>query len=146
MSLAGKPITQFLNLQALVELPHLTSKQADQNTGSEAAASITRSTIRAPRPQLKGLKMRFLPTGFGHGAVGTIGESDSEDDAAPENAERVEADELRLPPKKEKKKRKHAEVNGDAPADAAAKKHKKHRTPEKKAARKEKKRAREGSS
>jgi len=127
-----------------VQLPHLTSRQADQNTGSEAAASITRSTIRAPRPQLKGLKMRFLPTGFGNGAAGTLGESDSENDAA---AEADETNELQLPPKKDKNKRKHREVNGDVPADAPAKKAKKHRTQEDKEAKrekKEKKRAREG--
>ena len=124
-----------------MQLPHLSSKQADQNTGSEAAASITRSTIRAPRPQLKGLKMRFLPTGFSGMDVGTLGDSDSENDMPQETSGLGMPKELNLPSRKEK--RKHVEVNGDALGDVPAKKAKKHRTAEEKRARKEKKLARE---
>lgn len=90
--------------------------------------------------------MRFLPTGFGNGPAGTLGESDGEDDGAPGTMDLDEPNELQLPATKEKKKRKHVEVNGDVPADAPAKKSKKHRTPEEKEAKREKKRAREGSS
>ncbi|KAF2827679.1 hypothetical protein CC86DRAFT_321965 [Ophiobolus disseminans] len=138
---AGARISQTLHLQAVVQLPHLSSKQADQNTGSEAAASITRSTIRAPRPQLKGLKMRFLPTGFSGGDVGTLGESDSEDDTPQETAGLGMPNELNLP--SQKKKRKHVDVNGDVPTEVPSKKAKKHRTPEEKKARKEKKHSRQ---
>jgi hypothetical protein len=88
--------------------------------------------------------MRFLPTGFGGGDVGTLGDSDSENDAPQETAGLGMPNGLNLPSKKVK--RKHAEVNGDAPVDAPAKKHKKHRTPEEKEARKEKKRGRERAS
>jgi hypothetical protein len=121
-----------------VQLPHLSSKQADVNTGSEAASSITRSTIRAPRPQLKGLKMRFLPTGFGAGDVGTLGDSDSEGEAPQGTAGLGMPDELNLPSRKEK--RKHTASNGDEGTDSQAKKHKKQRTTEE-AQRKEERRA-----
>jgi len=52
----------------------------DEITGSEASASITRSTVKAPRPQLKGLKMRYFHSGFGEQDPGILGESDSEDE------------------------------------------------------------------
>jgi hypothetical protein len=132
-------ITQSFRLQAAVQLPHLSSKQADPNTGSEAAASITRSTIRAPRPQLTGLKMRFLPTGFGAGDAGTLGDSDSEGEAPRTTAGLGMPNELNLPSRKEK--RKHTELNGHASIDSPTKKHKKQRTTEEKKAKKEKKRA-----
>ncbi|EAT78147.2 hypothetical protein SNOG_14607 [Parastagonospora nodorum SN15] len=134
-----------LRLQAAVQLPKLTSLQADQNTGSEAAASITRSTIRAPRPQLKGLKMRFLPIGFGSGDIGTLGDSDSEGDTPQETAGLGMPNELNLPSRKEK--RKHTELNGDSRIEPPSKKPKKPRTAEdvqrkeERRARKEKKRA-----
>ncbi|KAF1920428.1 DNA-directed RNA polymerase I subunit RPA34.5-domain-containing protein [Ampelomyces quisqualis] len=104
-------ISQSLRLRAEVQLPRLSSKQADVSMGSEAAASITRSTIRAPRPQLKGLKMRFMPTGFGGGHAGTLGNSDSEEDTPQGTAGLGLPRELNLPSRKEK--RKHAAVNGD---------------------------------
>ncbi|EDU45807.1 conserved hypothetical protein [Pyrenophora tritici-repentis Pt-1C-BFP] len=115
-----------------------------QNTGSEAAASITRSTIRAPKPQVKGLKMRFLPTGFSGDDGGNLGDSESESEKLREPAGLGMPNGLNLPSKKQK--RKHADVNGDA-TEVPAKKTKKHRTPEEekrkaeKKARKEKKRA-----
>ncbi|KAF2025036.1 hypothetical protein EK21DRAFT_104235 [Setomelanomma holmii] len=139
-----------LHLEAVVKLPHLSSKQADPNLGSEAAASITRSTIRAPRPQLKGLKMRFRPTGFGNGAAGALGDSESEDELPQETAGLGTPDELNLPSRIRKEKRKHAEANGEASTEAPSKKPKKHRTAEEqkqkdeaRRAKKEKKRAQE---
>ncbi|KAL5121190.1 hypothetical protein ACEQ8H_001042 [Pleosporales sp. CAS-2024a] len=141
------PIAQTLRLQAAIQLPKLSSLQADQATGSEAAASITRSTIRAPRPQLRGLKMRFMPTGFGHGDAGTLGDSDSEGEGPRETAGPGMPGELNLPSRKEK--RKHVELNGDSRTEAPAKKHKKPRTvehvqrKEERRAKKEKKRAQE---
>lgn len=116
---------------------------------SEIAASITRSTIRAPRPQVKGLKMRFLPTGFGGDGVSTLGDSDSETDG-PRNAGRPKAsNELNLPYRKEK--RKHMEANG-AETASSLKRSKKQRPPEEikrkeeRRAKKEKKRAQEAAS
>ncbi|KAA8622614.1 RNA-polI-A34 multi-domain protein [Pyrenophora tritici-repentis] len=137
-------ISQILHLRSIVQLPQLSSLQADQNTGSEAAASITRSTIRAPKPQVKGLKMRFLPTGFSGDDGGNLGDSESESEKLREPAGLGMPNGLNLPSKKQK--RKHADVNGDA-TEVLAKKTKKHRTPEEekrkaeKKARKEKKRA-----
>ncbi|KAF1843804.1 uncharacterized protein K460DRAFT_418802 [Cucurbitaria berberidis CBS 394.84] len=119
-------ISQTLHLQAVVRLPKLSSKQADQNTGSEAAASITRSTIRAPRPQVRGLKMRFLPTGFGGDAAGILGDSDSESEAPRQTAGLGMPNGLNLPSRKEK--RKHADVNGAGTVESPTKKSKKHRT------------------
>ncbi|KAJ5031294.1 DNA-directed RNA polymerase I subunit RPA34.5-domain-containing protein [Bipolaris maydis] len=143
------PITQSLRLRRIMQLPKLSSLQADQNTGSEAAASITRSTIRAPRPQVKGLKMRFLPTGFTGNDPGTIGDSDDELEPARETAV------LGMPePSKssKKQKRKHADVNGTETSEAPMKKSKKHQDSEEakrkaeKKAKKEKKRAKEAAS
>lgn len=133
-----------------MRLPKLSSKQADQNTGSEAAASITRSTIRAPRPQVTGLKMRFLPTGFGGKDGGILGDSDGETESLQGTAGLGMPSELNLPSRKEK--RKHADVNGSEAAASPSKKSKKHRTPEDKQrkeerrAKKEKKRAQEAAS
>ncbi|KAJ4334770.1 hypothetical protein N0V95_009084 [Ascochyta clinopodiicola] len=120
-------ISQTLHLQQVVRLPKLSSKQADPNTGSEAAASITRSTIRAPRPQVKGLKMRYLPLGFvGGDSGGVLGDTDSEDDDVPqERAGLAAPNGLNLPTKAPK--RKHTEANGE---EAPSKKVKKHKTPE----------------
>ncbi|KAE8846840.1 hypothetical protein HRS9122_03747 [Pyrenophora teres f. teres] len=137
-------ISQTLHLRSIVQLPQLSSLQADQNTGSEAAASITRSTIRAPKPQVRGLKMRFLPTGFSGNDGGNIGDWESESEKQREPAGLGMPNGLNLPSKKHK--RKHTDVNGDA-NEVPAKKTKKHRDPEEekrkaeKKARKEKKRA-----
>ncbi|KAF2630192.1 hypothetical protein BU25DRAFT_446977 [Macroventuria anomochaeta] len=135
-SAAPVKISQTLHLQELVRLPKLSSKQADPNTGSEAAASITRSTIRAPRPQVKGLKMRYLPLGFvGGNSGGVLGDTDSEDDGVPQERAGLAAPSgLNLPTKTAK--RKHTEANGE---EAPSKKVKKHRTPEEIKKREEKK-------
>jgi hypothetical protein len=115
----------------------LTSKQADENTGSAAAASITRSTIRAPRPQVKGLKMRFFHSGFGDQEPGTIGLSDSEDEI-PSNTGGLAAPNVIHPPARPEK-RKHEESNGVETSEASPKKHKKQRTEEELKKREEKK-------
>ena len=134
--IAPVKISQTLHLQELVRLPKLSSKQADPNTGSEAAASITRSTIRAPRPQVKGLKMRYLPLGFvGGDSGGVLGDTDSENDDVPQESAGLAAPSgLNLPTKTAK--RKHTETNGE---EAPSKKVKKHRTPEEIKKREEKK-------
>ncbi|CAN9154510.1 unnamed protein product [Alternaria alternata] len=140
-------ISQTLRLRSVVRLPHLSTKQADQNTGSEAAASITRSTIRAPRLQVTGLKMRFLPTGFSGNDAGIIGDSDDETEAPRETAGLGMPNGLNLLSKKPK--RKHADVNGVDTPEVPSKKTKKHRDPEEtkrkeeKKAKKDKKRAKE---
>ncbi|KAL6705268.1 hypothetical protein ACN47E_007078 [Coniothyrium glycines] len=143
-------ISRTLHLQEVVQLPNLSPKQADQNTGSEAAASITRSTIRAPRPQVTGLKMRFLPTGFGGKDAGVLGESDDETEARQGTAGLGVPGQLNLPSKKEK--RKHAEAIGADATTGSMKKSKRHGTleylqkKEARRARNEKKRARDAAS
>ena len=90
--------------------------------------------------------MRFLPTGFGGGDAGTLGNSDSEEDTPQVTAGLGLPNGLNLPSRKEK--RKHATVNGDDKMDSS-KKQKKHRSAEdvqrkeERRAKKEKKRARE---
>lgn len=119
-------VSHSFHVQQVISLPKLTSKQADQNTGSEAAASITASTIRAVKPQVKGLKMRFFPSGFEDSAPTTLGDSDDEADApAPAGlGVPVGFD----PPARKEKKRKHEQSNAGEEAESSAKKHKKHRT------------------
>ncbi|KAJ4365757.1 hypothetical protein N0V83_008377 [Neocucurbitaria cava] len=126
---ASARTSHTLHLHAVVRLPELSSKQADQNTGSEAAASITRSTIRTPRRQVKGLKMRFLPTGFGGDIAGTLGDSDS-DEAPRRTAGLGVPDGLNLPSRSRKEKRKHADVNGVRMEELPSKKSKKNRSPD----------------
>jgi hypothetical protein len=62
-----------LQLQAQVDLPNLSKRQADLNTGSSAAANIAQAPLSVIRPQPKGLKMRYRPPGFGSGEPGRIG-------------------------------------------------------------------------
>jgi len=121
----------------VINLPKLSEKQADQNTGSEVAASITRSTIRAVRPQVQGLKMRFYPSGFETSEPATLGVSDDENEpnAAPTAGLAIPKG-LDLRAKKEK--RKHEHTNGDERMESPAKKHK-HRTPEEQKRKEEKK-------
>lgn len=140
-------ISQTLHLQAVVRLPEPSSVHETSNIGSEFAASITRSTIRAPRPQVKGLKMRFLPSGFGGEATSTLGESDSEGEGPRDAAGPKASNEVSLPYRKEK--RKHVEVNGAETAPSSSKRSKKQRPPEEirrkeeRRAKKERKRAKE---
>ncbi|TVY57269.1 hypothetical protein LSUE1_G008278 [Lachnellula suecica] len=64
----SKPIDQMLHLQRIVQVP-----------GTNTAEESSKATVPAKkpvRPQPKGLKMRFLPIGFGEGKPGKIG-SDS---------------------------------------------------------------------
>ncbi|KAF2679070.1 hypothetical protein K458DRAFT_375478 [Lentithecium fluviatile CBS 122367] len=124
-----KRISQTLNIRQVINLPKLSLKQADPNTGSEAAASITRSTIRVPRPQVKGLKMRYFPSGVADHTPITLGFSDSEDEAPPAPPAGLGVpNENHIGSKSEK--RKHAEVNGDGAGEHPSKKHKKHMTAE----------------
>lgn len=124
-------------MQQVINLPKLTSRQADPNTGGEAAASITASTIRAVKPQVKGLKMRFFPSGFEDSAPTTLGDSDDEaDPPAPAGL----AVPLGLdPPARKEKKRKHDQSNTAEEAESSAKKPKKQRSAEEQQLRDEKK-------
>jgi hypothetical protein len=127
-------ISQTFHLREIVNLPKLTSLQADPNTGSEAAASITRSTIRAPRPQVKGLKMRYFPSGVNDHTPISLGSDDEEDvpAPAPPTSGLAAPSVVHLPVGK----RKLEDTNGE---ERTTKKHKKHRTEEESKKREEKK-------
>ena len=74
-------MVRSLQLQQIITLPHLTTQQASQVTGSSAAADIEEAAVSIVKPQPKGLRMRFKPPGFGAGKSGRIGsDSSTEDD------------------------------------------------------------------
>nr|POE92387.1 hypothetical protein CFP56_69634 [Quercus suber] len=80
---SSQKIAKKLNLQQKINLPHLSTKQASQVTGSGAAADTARASVSSIRPQPKGLRMRYKPPGFGPGDPGIIGfesESEGQDD------------------------------------------------------------------
>ncbi|KAF2018465.1 hypothetical protein BU24DRAFT_491424 [Aaosphaeria arxii CBS 175.79] len=139
------PITQTFHLQQVLHLPNITTKQTNPSTGSEATRSITSSTIRAPRPQVKGLRMRYWHSGFGDDEPGTIGSSDDETERPTRTPGLVVSNGSQILKKPEK--RKHEGANG--PSEAPSKKHKKHKTAEEikkkeeKKAKKDRKRAAE---
>ncbi|KAF2501260.1 hypothetical protein BU16DRAFT_555754 [Lophium mytilinum] len=127
-------IARTLNLQQIIQLPKLSLAQANQGSGSKTPST------KAPRPQPKGLRMRFLPSGFGDVEPGTIGSSDSEAEVRkPSSANKLH------PPKK----RKHEDTNGDQhekPKKAKKSKDPEHekRKAEKKARKRERDEARVG--
>jgi hypothetical protein len=88
--------------------------------------------------------MRFLPTGFGSGDAGTLGDSESEEEMLHGTAGLGMPNGLNLPSRK-REKRKHTEVNDDARSGSS----KKHKTvedvqrKEERRAKKEKRRAQE---
>lgn len=143
--LVPSAISQTLHLQETIKPANLAWKRKHQKADSETRASITRSTIRAPRPQVTGLQMRFLPIGFGGPDGGILGDSDDEGAGMGTVTGVDTSNESNLTLQKEK--RKHIAVHGGEGAMAAAKKSKKHRMPEdirrkeEKRAKKEKKRS-----
>ncbi|TVY87651.1 hypothetical protein LAWI1_G004938 [Lachnellula willkommii] len=74
-----KPIDQILHLQQIIKIPGM--------DGSTAKSSKATVPAKKPvRPQPKGLKMRFLPIGFGTGNPGKIGsDSNSVDGSSTES-------------------------------------------------------------
>ena len=117
------PISQTFHFQQVLRLPNLPSAPPESSAETYVFESITKSTIRAPRPQVKGLKMRFHPAAFGPKLPATIGSSDGEEDEpTPMNGvEIAEASQTSI----KAAKRKHEDVNAD---EAPAKKHKKHKS------------------
>ncbi|KAH0351824.1 hypothetical protein KCU83_g4057, partial [Aureobasidium melanogenum] len=81
------PVSKTLHLQQTISLPNLSAYQTDPNTGSNAAGSLRTPAISNPRPQPKGMRMRYKPPGFGDEDPGLIGSSEDESDA---NAKQVE--------------------------------------------------------
>ncbi|KAH0254681.1 hypothetical protein KCU91_g17879, partial [Aureobasidium melanogenum] len=81
------PVSKTLHLQQTISLPNLSAYQTDPNTGSNAAGSLRTPAISNPRPQPKGMRMRYKPPGFGDEDPGLIGSSEDESDA---NAKQIE--------------------------------------------------------
>lgn len=82
---AEQRVEMTLHLQQHITLPNLSARQASQATGSAAAGDIAQASVRGVRPQPKGLRMRYKPSGFGPGKPGMIGsgsDSNDEDDRA----------------------------------------------------------------
>ena len=106
---APSPISQTLNLQQVVHLPNLTKARVDPASSSAAAASSNTNSTKPVRQQPKGLRMRFLPSGFGDEDPGTLGSSDSETPTPARPA-------FRMPdgprPTHRTEKRNHEEMNG----------------------------------
>ncbi|GIZ38403.1 hypothetical protein CKM354_000182000 [Cercospora kikuchii] len=128
-----QPITRTLHLKQRINLPALSTKQADTNTGSSAAASVARPSVNSIRPQPKGMRMRYKPAGFGAGDAGLGSDSEEEDDEGAKakstsfqfpktlgvHGAAVEVENAQTTtPKKAKKKRKDSDVdmvNGTTP-------------------------------
>ncbi|KAF2707415.1 hypothetical protein K504DRAFT_458858 [Pleomassaria siparia CBS 279.74] len=73
-------ISKTYHIQQNVHLPKLAAQSS--RTRTEPASFITLSTIRAPRPQVKGLKMNFFPSGSKRPLEAVVlGSSDSETEA-----------------------------------------------------------------
>ena len=73
-------VAKTLHFQRIINLPNLSKRQANPTTGSNAAAEAGQQQVRGPKPQPKGLKMRYKPPGFGSGQPGAIGSDSSEED------------------------------------------------------------------
>lgn len=110
------PVTKTLHLQQTIRLPNLSAYQTDPNTGSNAAASVRTPAVSAPRPQPKGMKMRYKPPGFGDEDPGLIGSSEDESDTNNKQIEKS-AKEARS-----KRKRDEKEAGDETPKDKKRKK------------------------
>lgn len=87
--IVSKPMDQILHLQQIVQLPGA--------KGSDASCSkATAQTKKFVRPQPPGLKMRFLPIGFGTGDPGKIGSDSASQD---ESTSSVSDEEMEEAPK-----------------------------------------------
>ncbi|KAF2794987.1 hypothetical protein K505DRAFT_274122 [Melanomma pulvis-pyrius CBS 109.77] len=132
-------ITKTLHLQQVVRLANLPSAPS-QPTNSEPPSFITSTAVRAPRPQVKGLKMNFFPSGFSASEPGIVGSSDSETEAPVRAGSGPSTSNGTHAPHKPEKRKHNDESRSAERAVSPTKKHKKHRTPEE-IRRKEEKRA-----
>ncbi|KAK3055761.1 hypothetical protein LTR09_002995 [Extremus antarcticus] len=80
-------INRTIQLKQKITLPDLSTKQASQVTGINAAASIALAPVRGVRPQPTGLRMRYRPPGYGPGRLGAVGSgsesAESDEDEEP---------------------------------------------------------------
>lgn len=73
--LGKSTINQTLHLQHIVKLPN----EGPQESGSQVTSKATIPTQKPVRQQPVGLRMRFLPIGFGNGEAGNLGSSDEDE-------------------------------------------------------------------
>ncbi|TVY30911.1 hypothetical protein LHYA1_G000779 [Lachnellula hyalina] len=78
-----KPIDQILHLQQIIKIPGM-----DDSTATSAKATVPAK--KRVRPQPIGLKMRFLPIGFGTGNPGTIGSDTNSVDGSSSDSDNEE--------------------------------------------------------
>jgi hypothetical protein len=126
-------ISKTLQLRQCVQLPDIVSNPPPPT--SKPQSFITSTAVRAPRPQIKGLKMNFFPSGSSNNERCLLGDTDSESEAPARTRPATVVSEL------PNGKRKHKEKSStrEEREGSATKKNKKHRTPEEMQAREEKK-------
>ncbi|GAB1736199.1 hypothetical protein NU219Hw_g6873t1 [Hortaea werneckii] len=88
-----KPVQQrldrALHLQQKITLPKLSNLQASETMGSAAAGDVAEAAVSTTRPQPKGLRMRYKPSGYGAGEPGMVGASDSETEGHKSGAAKI---------------------------------------------------------
>ncbi|KAI9717408.1 MAG: hypothetical protein M1812_004760 [Candelaria pacifica] len=86
-------ITQKLDLRLITRLPDVSNRFPQSVTGSRIRTPSSTTSSKSAREQPEGLRMRFLPTGFGEGEAGQIGSSsssaDNSDEHNPQSQSRV---------------------------------------------------------
>jgi len=79
-SLSKERVGRTLHLQQKIELPNPSMRRAIQSLENAAAADIAGAAISNVRPQPKGLRMRYKPSGYGRGRPSMMASSESEDE------------------------------------------------------------------
>lgn len=87
----SRTVDHILHLQQIVRLPGAVE-------GSISTSASTPGPKRAARQQPAGLKMRFLPIGFGTGQPGAIGSSSSSGSDSDEETEDANVPDKFIPP------------------------------------------------
>ena len=124
------PVSRSLVLQQVISLPNLPAFEESEKTKDNSATPVLQRGKRDPRPQPKGLRMRYRPLGHVAGEPGAVqGVDESEDenvDTAPtfrapkggqsekekekERKRKRDGDAAGATPRSEKKRRKEKEV------------------------------------
>jgi hypothetical protein len=117
-------IDEILNLRQLVQLPIATESLVGKSSGSASVLPEAAAATKPKKPQPKGLRMRYRPSGFGPEDPGIIGSSDSDE---PRSRAQFRAPSSWNGHSKPSKKRKDREE--DTAIDANEKAHKKMKKP-----------------
>ncbi|KAF1988209.1 hypothetical protein K402DRAFT_391974 [Aulographum hederae CBS 113979] len=115
---ASKRVGQTINLQHVVKLPQLNREAAIPQQTPDPEAPLSLRPDKPARPQPKGMRFRFRPSGFGDGEAGEIGSSESEPDVVMQESTPVEK--AANGKESAKKKRKHGEGEKDEDIPATA--------------------------